>query len=336
MFIKNPHKTPITLTISTDTFISIQDNPRQRDTPERAEKAKKSHLKNPHPCHTVVEIAAVYDDGDLPLTEESIQEQLIETWKLNGHTRAYLWDSEELDKPSHVVALIYLVESEEEAKEFYRAYDSGKAVETGLDKVFSALRDAFNGIPQCPLYKKRGIKTAIEVAFNNNSSMSDDAMYQLKSKHPLAVATLKQIDRYKLNPAMFNASIMAAMLLSVLRDGDQAMKFWENFSNGQGSNSAGEMDAVMMAMVYQGEIKTFGKADYKGQRPKDVLPGTGRDVHSIYVPMFLTYYEAWKSQKTFRPKRNGEWYNRNHKRFKSVEEFLGGRTYREFCIFATM
>lgn len=332
---KDPHKQPIVITMDSDVFIEIQDNPRQRDTKERAEKAKKTHLKYPNPTHTVVSVAAIFDEDDLPLSVEDFVEKIIEAWKLDGHTRAYLWDSEELDKPPFVTAMVYHVSSEEEAKEFYRSYDSSKAVETGLDKVFSALRDAFKSKPRCPLFKKRGIKTAIEYAFNSNHSMSDDAMYRLAQDHPMAVNALKHVDgSVNLNPVMFNASIMAAMLVSVLRDGADALTFWEAYSDGYGSNNAGEMDAVMMAMVYQQEIKTFGKADYQGGRPKDVLPGQGRDVHNVYVPMFLTYYQAWKDGKTFKPKRNGEWYKRNHKRFKNVEEFLGGKTYREYAVFA--
>ncbi|MDC5806390.1 hypothetical protein OPW04_24425 [Vibrio europaeus] len=332
---KDPHLNPIVVKMNTDTFILLKDNPRQRDTLARAEKAGKHHLKYPNPTHTVVSVAAIFNEDDLPLTEESFIEELVQCWKLDGHTRCFRWDSEELDKPEQVTALIYPVTSEEEAKEYYRSYDSNKAVETGLDKVFSALRDAFGSVPRCPLFKKRGIKTAIEVAFNNNTSMSDDSMYQLKQKHPLVVNALKHIDEHTdLNPSMFNASIMAAMLISVLRDGSLAMEFWSLFNEGKGTNNAGEMDAVMMAMVYQGEIKTFGKADFNSARPKDVMVGTGRDVHMIYVPMFLTYYESWKVGKTFRPKRTGEWYSRNHKRLKSIDEFLGGKTYREYSITA--
>lgn len=48
----------------------------------------------------------------------------------------------------------------------------------------------------------------------------------------------------------------------------------------------------------------------------------------------MSIAQAWVYKKTFRPKRNGEWYKRNHKRFKNIEEFLGGKSYQEYCNFS--
>ena len=334
------HQNPEVVVLDTCDFIAIPDNPRQRDTQDRAVKANKpkGHLHQPHPSHTVVSVAVLVEEGEkVEITKEILTNPSFRKWKLDGHTRGFLWDTEALDMPTNVTVLVYLVDSELQAKEFYRSYDSNKAVETGLDKVYSALRDAFGFKPKSKIFKKRGVKTAIEVAFNNNSSMNDDKMYALKQNHPLAVNALKHVDATKnLNPSVFNASVIAAMLLTVLRDGSKAMEFWKNYSEGLGSTNAGYADAIMMAITYQQEIKTFGSADYQGTRPQAVLVGTGRDVHQIYVPMFLGYYEGWVNGTTYRQKPGAKWFKRDLGAGVSVEKFLGGVDYKHFCIQASL
>ena len=338
----HPHQSPSIVKLNVEDFISIEDNPRQRDTPERAQKANKrnGHLYQPHPSHTVVSIALIVDEEeDTNLLQESdVKEMVIsktfDKRKIDGHTRSYLWDNGLLDAPDVVTCNVYFVSNIEQAKDFYRAYDSNKAVETGLDKLFSALRDAFGYPPLAPLWKKRGAKTAIEVAFNNNHSLNDDRMYSLSSTQPWTVEVLRFVDREtKLNIKMFNASVMAAMFVSILRDGSQAIDFWIKYSNGQGHVVAGELDAIMMASTYYDEIGYMGRADYTGHRPNVILVGTGRDVHNIYVPMFLYYYQAWKDSKKFTPRKKGNGYQRNLTSL-TIDKFLGNKTVKEFMITA--
>ncbi|AGH81599.1 hypothetical protein PCNPT3_08305 [Psychromonas sp. CNPT3] len=334
------HQTPAIIILPTEKFLPIPDNPVQRDTVARALKANKGkgHLRHPHPAHTVVSIALLIDEtiDTLALTAEEVLnmvlDDMFEKMKLDGHTRSYLWDNDMLDAPPNLICSVYFVDDIEQAKDFYRAYDSNKAVETGKDKLFSSLRDAFGYAPTSKLWKKTGVKVAIEVAFNNNNSMPDEKLYNFHKTDQYACHTLKTIDKStKLNLKAFTASVMAAMFLTVLRDGAQALEFWEKYSNAEGEFSKGKMDAIMMATTYFDEVATMGRADFTGTRPNYILTGHGRDVHPIYTPMYLSYYEAWKSGKTFTAKKKGLGYFRSRTSL-TLERFLRNNTYKEFII----
>ncbi|MBY7922624.1 hypothetical protein [Vibrio fluvialis] len=332
------HQPPIVISIPTEVFLPIQDNPVQRDTAERALKANKGkgHLRFPHPSHTIVSIALLIDESvdTNELTEDDVLQMVLddmfEKMKLDGHTRGYLWDNDLLDQPPILRCAVYFVDDIEQAKDFYRAYDSNKAVETGKDKLFSSLRDAFGKPPKSKLWKKTGAKVAIEVAFNNNASMSDEKLFGFHKTDKIACHVLQTVDRStKLNIKAFTASVMAAMFLSVLRDGASAMEFWEKYSNAEGEFSGGKMDAIMMATTYFDEVATMGRTDFTGSRPNYILTGHGRDVHPIYTPMYLSYYEAWKQNKSFTAKKKGFGYFRNRTTL-TIEKFLGNKTYKEF------
>ncbi|PSU84242.1 hypothetical protein C0W42_22240 [Photobacterium kishitanii] len=336
--VMHSHQAPTVIKIPTEYFIPIQDNPVQRDTVTRALKANKGkgHLRYPHPSHTMVSIALLIDEStnSETLSEDDVRQMIMddmyEKMKLDGHTRSYLWDNEMLDKPPMLIVCVYFVDDIEQAKDFYRAYDSNKAVETGKDKLFSALRDGFGYPPKSTIWKKAGAKVAIEVAFNNNCSMPDDRLFNFHKTDIIACHVLKTIDNStRLNIKAFTASVTAAMFISVLRDGASALTFWEKFSNAEGEFSNGKMDAIMMATTYLDEIATMGRTDFTGTRPNYILTGHGREVHSVYTPMYLSYYDAWKSEKTFAAKKKGLGYFRNRTTL-TTEKFLGNKTYKEY------
>jgi hypothetical protein len=270
-----------------NTFIKIPDNPRQRDTEVRAAKAVKKHLSHLHPSHTVVSIAR------LPNGDE---------YKLDGHTRCYLWDSEELEKPETVLCLVYELDTIEQVKDFYRAFDSSNASETSNDKVYSALRDAFGYQPQSELFKNKGARTAIELVVNKGASINDDSLYELATNHPNAVQAMKIIDANDtFTKGKFNASFLGTMILSVMRDGEQALAFWRMFENNQGTKNAGTSDAVEIMCNYYYDINRFKNVQVDSNRPSDVRTGTGRDVHAFYVPRLLAIYQGWTRKQTYTP-----------------------------------
>ena len=72
-------------------WVNVPDNPRQRDTVRHANKAKRKHLKEADEAHGIVFAAML--DGEI-------------TWKLDGHTRAYLWDTGELELPKGKLTVV--------------------------------------------------------------------------------------------------------------------------------------------------------------------------------------------------------------------------------------
>ena len=111
------------IVMDVDDFIKIQDNPIQRDTVRHAKKASKFHLKKYHDSHRVVAIGR--------LIGSKIQ------WKVDGHTRAYLWamiGEDGLTAPKTVFVDVYHVKDEKEVVELYRCFDNRNAVETNIDQ----------------------------------------------------------------------------------------------------------------------------------------------------------------------------------------------------------
>lgn len=112
-----------TIQMTVKEFIKIQDNPLQRDTITHAKKAKKFHLNEHHESHSKVAVAKL---GKL-------------FYKLDGHTRAYLWDKQELLAPDHLSVDVYPVKSIEEVVDLYKTFDNTKAAESNSDKIIGAL-----------------------------------------------------------------------------------------------------------------------------------------------------------------------------------------------------
>jgi hypothetical protein len=106
-------------------FISISDNPRQRDTERHAKKAVK-WLSKPAETHEVVSIAQLADGRQ---------------FKLDGHTRAHLWSNGKIPAPDKVKAVQFDCKSIQEVMELYTHFDNAKAVETATDKVAGACRE---------------------------------------------------------------------------------------------------------------------------------------------------------------------------------------------------
>lgn len=113
-----------TVTMDIDEFIKIPANPIQRDTKLHADSAVKHHLASKAVTHAKVSIAKGKDG----------------TWKLDGHTRAYLWKEGELRAPRTLSVDIYPVESKAEVIELYKQFDNSNAAESIPDKVSGALQ----------------------------------------------------------------------------------------------------------------------------------------------------------------------------------------------------
>ena len=332
------HQMPEIIVLPTESFIAIDDNPVQRDTETRAKAANigKGHLRHSHPAHTMVSMALMVDKETDTMNfkrqqvRDLVLSPLSKTMKLDGHTRSHLWATGNLEKPPFVKVAVYFVDDIQQAKDFYRVYDSGKAVETGGDKVFSALRDAFGRKPVNKLWKRRGVKVALEVAFNGNKSMSDDQLFAFHKTDTHACHALKQIDEHKgLNLSAMKAPMMAAMFLSVLRDGPSALEFWDKYSNDGGYQMGGKMCPVKMASSFLDEINVMGALNYKGSRPNYIFTGFGRDTHNVYTPMFLDYYEMWKLGKMYTVRKNKTGIARRTSS-RSTQEFLHPEGYKGF------
>jgi hypothetical protein len=114
--------------MSVSDWIDVPDNPRQRDTEKRAKIARKRHLAKYTKLHRLV-CAAVKDGAIL--------------CKLDGHTRALLWKSGDLETPpdGKVEVALFEVSGIKEAKELYDMLDSQAVAKKPSDTIFGACRE---------------------------------------------------------------------------------------------------------------------------------------------------------------------------------------------------
>lgn len=107
-------------------FMGLPDHPRQRDTARHAAKAAKRHLADTFVTHDRV-VAAKYRG---------------KWYKVDGHTRAYLWENGQLRKPTHVTVDKYWCSTKAEFDRLYKAFDNMGAAENARDLAFGILQEA--------------------------------------------------------------------------------------------------------------------------------------------------------------------------------------------------
>lgn len=112
--------------MSVSKFAGIQDNPRQRDTERHARKAK-GYLRNESDTHRLVSVAELPDGKQ---------------FKLDGHTRCYLWEHQLISPPlKKLKAVVYSCKTMEEVKELYVQFDNAYATENSSDRLSGAIRE---------------------------------------------------------------------------------------------------------------------------------------------------------------------------------------------------
>jgi hypothetical protein len=205
-------------------WIRVQDCPIQRDTERHAAKAKNKHLKSPSLTHLNVSAATV--GGEM--------------FKLDGHTRAFLWKTGSLDRLSEWLDVtIYDCTTIQEVNDLYRQFDNSNASETPADKLSGAYR--LHGIAQESLLIRNGpVMTAIVLILGENSSKID--IYQAIGQF---VDDLKLIDSYGFPKTQkVPIPILAAMIATVHADGASAMEFWRAYINNEGFKDDKGSDGV--------------------------------------------------------------------------------------------
>jgi hypothetical protein len=219
-----------TLPMSYEEFAAIPDNPRQRDTMQRAKKAMRRHLRYPCPTHSIVQVASV---NGVPIC------------KLDGHTRCYLWGRGILKKPSDkLIATIYEVANMEEAKVLYTHIDSGDAVETSSDKLSGACRECGVHLTGS-LLGKHNFNTAIKIAHALSNGGCGQTEYQIVPKW---AKVLIEVDSWGLPMNKFRGTgLVALMFVSVAAQkiaSDVVADFFTRFSNDAGEKNGKLRDGV--------------------------------------------------------------------------------------------
>jgi len=214
-----------TISMTPEAWHAIPDNPRQRDTVERAKRS--THLHKLHPSHVKMNMAKL-PDGSL--------------FKLDGHTRAFLWHEQRVPAPSELSVDVWYCENLDQVRHLYTTFDSTKAAEQMQDKVFGGQRDL--GISfESPLFRRPRWGSAVlsaEALLGNKWVPSDDIYVCLiKWRKELAL-----LDQCAPTQQRFPRAVITAALLTFRKYGKSVQDFWADYASGSGTKLDGLTDPV--------------------------------------------------------------------------------------------
>lgn len=254
-----------TFRMSPEEWGKVFDNPRQRDTAARAKRAR--HLMVPQPVHAMVHMARLPDGR---------------TYKLDGHTRSYVWTAGLVEPPEYVEAQVWDCATLTEAKELYDTFDSPNAVENATDRVYGALREmdvSFQSHALRDQMFSAAVRMAYELMFGQNAARA-------ASTHQLLTYWLPELvllDNCDPTKKRFRGSIMAAALLTFRRYGPAASPFWAAWQADAGTKIDGTMDAVQ---AYSERVERLAK--------ENLL--SGRKGYQTVARVTISAFEAYQRE----------------------------------------
>jgi len=198
------------IVMGVEDWIDMPDCPIQRDTARHAEKALKSHLSTSSPTQS--RVACAEFPGGMRI-------------KLDGHTRAYLWQQKLLARPDQVHVDVYPVISMPEVLDLYKHFDNASAAENATDRLTGAYR--LHGItPESRLLQVGGITSALRVICRECTIY--DAVGAWK-------AELMWLDALRgASPELMPSALIVAALLTYRRRGRRVTSFWQGYVDDTG------------------------------------------------------------------------------------------------------
>jgi len=248
---------------SCDKFHDVQKCPNQRDTKGRAKKALNKHLKQASTTHNEVAIAELPDGTQ---------------YKLDGHTRDYMWYKNMLKKPVYLIVMVYKLKTIKDVRDIYYQYDNSNAVETNTDKLYGAYNQ-FNFKPKSKLM--RGPMTSVLGAFFRKEDKAD-AEYMINSVFSL-LKYMEIADDYNFDCSKETSSapFKAALINAIINDGDDFdPEFWRG-------------------LFYKGTEEKNGKRNYIGHALNKCEHLESKSAGSVFpqIVNILTHsYERYKKK----------------------------------------
>lgn len=210
-------------------WADVPDNPRQRDTELHAHKA--AYLNDFRPPHAMVDMA-VLPDG--------------QRFKLNGHTRSYLWVNNKVPAPPTLRVTVYVLNSYADVLEAYAWFDNALAAEKGADIIQGAFKA--NGVRlQSGMLRNGRVGSALRLLFGqySNAYGKDWRDYELVYQAVRHFsAELKMLDEVSPTPKLFPPGIQMAALITFKHDDGDARDFWSLYAGERGVKDGDRMDAV--------------------------------------------------------------------------------------------
>ncbi|OSM04169.1 hypothetical protein [Magnetofaba australis] len=229
---------PTTRAISLEEWLTVPDNPIQRNTARHAEAANNKHLKEAASTHSVVHMATLPDGR---------------CFKLDGHTRALLWEEQKLTPPEQIIVIDHPCSSVAEAQDLYTHFDNHLTVEMAPDKVYGAYR--LHGIiPVSTLLKTCRLTTVMKVLPGAGNDIYED-IGNWKSE----IEEFDAVD--PVSGAHFLSGVIAGALITFRRYPEDAAKFWLKYQQDAGWKHGQERDGVQALREYVPQRKNQGQRE---------------------------------------------------------------------------
>jgi len=191
-------------------WVAIVDHPRQRDT---VRQAAKGHWKLARRARGPIAeshrwVVAAELDGKL--------------YKVDGHTRGYLWNLGKLKKPTSVYVTVYRCKTRAELIDLYGTFDSQAAVEKQQDRVTGAMRQLHLNF-QSKRLRYGAITDALSIAIRGVARGKDAfgkqyEEFDVYEAMEFFTPELRLLDAVDPQPEIFHTGVIAAALLALALD----------------------------------------------------------------------------------------------------------------------
>lgn len=215
-------------------WIAMADHPRQRHTEKHAKASHWIFAKNAEGAeleHLRHVIAARFAGKD---------------YKVDGHTRTYLWEKGVLARPDSVQVTVHKVGSIDELNRLYEAIDAQTAAQTKIDQVYGGYREC-GMVLQSKRLKEGFIVDALNLALRGKARSQQDKKHTMEIDLYQAVRVFKAelllLDALNPQPVSFQTGVVAAALIS-LSLFPQEIAFYQRISDQEGEKRRGMMDPV--------------------------------------------------------------------------------------------
>lgn len=168
-------------------------------------------------------------------------------YKVDGHTRGYLWEKGELPRPDRLYATIYRVASEAELKALYETFDAPTAAKTRYDQIYAAYREC-GFQPRSNRLRHGFLNDALNIALRGAvRTQQERGRPEVNLYRAVAVfkPELELLDGLDPQPQPFYSGVVAAALIGLaLFPVDRVLEFFEKLKRGEGNRKEGRSDPV--------------------------------------------------------------------------------------------
>ncbi len=256
----------ITAEMPTEDWFSFYEHPRHRGTRKHARAQHWRFAKEAKGAvqHHLRHVIAARWDGTY--------------YKVDGHVRAYLWETGELAAPETLHVTIYKVTSLSELNHLYSALKTQSRTDK-FDEVCAAYNE--NGLNLTSKRLKDGfIIDALNIALRGAARSNQDkrSLPEIDIYKTIRVFKneLALLDSINPQPEVFFSGIVAAALLALSSHPD-SIAFFQKIAAREGNKVDGKMDPVEAVLVYVDSIRQK-RASWLNAQQEDLCARTLRAV----------------------------------------------------------